>query len=117
MLSVAVDFDGTLYRPSPNDSPYHLHGEPMPGAIEFLNAIRSRVRLVVHSARGSNWEATCAATDWLARHGFPPMEFATAKPLAALYLDDKGFRFEGDFGPPLEFILKLLEGDIETKAP
>ena len=47
---------------------------------------------------------------WLDRHGMPYDRVVCHKPAADLYIDDKAFRFEGDWPQASRVIEKLLEG-------
>lgn len=53
--------------------------------------------VVVCSARAGNEGGKEAIEASLARLGFPPMVVSNVKLPAALYIDDRGFRFTGDF--------------------
>ena len=59
------------------------------------NAILASAR-----ARPENIGGAEAIRDWLCANGFPEMAIY-AKPIASIYIDDNGWRFEGEF-PELE---------------
>ena len=41
---------------------------------------------------------------WLSEYNFPKLDVRHEKPEALLYIDDRGFRFTGDFSDAKEFI-------------
>ena len=86
---LAVDFDGTLVRKN-------AHGtvEPMPNARSFLERlVRAGWKIIVHSSR-ANWEGGREEIE-RAMHAFGlPYHEIVAKPLATVYLDNRGLHFE-----------------------
>ena len=41
--------------------------------------------------------------NWLYQHGILVDDVASVKPMAVLYVDDRGFRFEGDWQAVVDF--------------
>jgi hypothetical protein len=100
--------------------------DPVPGAAEFCREVMSRgYKLIVLSTRFCDTvprdvddvfdithevvmdpeRGKTAVRKWMEEHGFPhEIEFSTTKPPASLYVDDRGFRFDGDFGKLLDFV-------------
>lgn len=108
--AVGVDFDLTLVRHDQGWQDGRIYGDPMPGALEALRELMTRRSIFVVTARHRRYHPAVAA--WLARHGFdvvvdedPDRAYwlggqvlVTNKKLgAALYIDDRGLRFEGDW--------------------
>ena len=90
--TVCVDFDGVLadYHGWKNEKTLD---PPYPGALEFCNkVVAAGYALVVHTTRSSP-----RIYDWLAAYGFPPCTVAERKPKALVYIDDRAFRFTGDW--------------------
>lgn len=111
VMTIAVDFDGTIYAPSQQDSLYRLYGRPQDGARECLRDLIERgFRVVLHTCRAANYEGTLAMLEWLQQNDFPRMEVANMKPQAALYVDDKACRFTGRWQDVLDFIREHLDG-------
>lgn len=105
--SIAVDFDGVIHQHvSPwTGDPAHIPDPPVPGAIAFLTAMVERYDVFIFTCRlltprrSPVERAMCA---WLASHGAPEavihaLHFASEKPHAGVYLDDRAMRFEGSF--------------------
>lgn len=98
--TVAIDFDGVL-------ADYHGWKEkdvldpPAPGALKFVKrALAEGYRVVVHTTRRPS-----RIEGWLAVWGFPPeITVTNDKPMAMVYIDDRGFRFDGDWDAAFDAI-------------
>ena len=92
--SIACDWDGVLVDDKQ---------EWLPGALEGLRALLKSGRMVtIHSCR-MNWpEGRAQINDKLHAHGFTKdllsgrmrLWAGEGKPIATVYLDDRGYRFE-----------------------
>lgn len=107
--TICVDFDGVI----------HSYGSgwlggtvipdpPVPGAIDWLVQVDERYEIAIFSTRTIEAGAVDAMREYLRAHGLPPaiierIQFPRSKPPARIYLDDRGWRFEGTF-PSLEEI-------------
>jgi hypothetical protein len=113
---VVLDFDGVLHGCRTG---WHLSPDmkadpvprdvPVPGAVEFCHwLIANRFVPVIHSARnhaGGYMAGVVAMRLWLEHWQFPWMEICLEKPQdMCLFVDDKGFRFEGDFAEVQRFL-------------
>lgn len=95
---ICLDFDGVLHLYSKGWQGATWLEDPTPGAQEFVRDLQAAgFEVVVQSTRASTWEGNVAMNAWLARHGFPSLIVTAEKPMAMLYVDDRGFRFEGSF--------------------
>jgi hypothetical protein len=106
---LACDWDGVINK--------YVSGfsadfdDPVPGAIDFLKTcLLAGKRLVIHSTRFTepDGDTSWRMRQYLVKHGLPQeladqldFWFAGGKPRALVYLDDRGYRFEGVF-PSLE---------------
>ena len=91
-LTVALDFDGVLADYHGWKGEDHV-GDPLPGAQDFVGRlINAGYVVVIHSTRDRT-----VLTRWLLFHGFPPIEIAAQKPPAYIYIDDRGYRFNGNW--------------------
>jgi len=105
--TIALDFDSVLNNFKP---PFTLtpHDLPVDGALDFVNWLLSEGwKVIVYSSRSANdVKGTALIHDWLSRNGFPvdKMKIAYGKPSADLYLDDRAFRFEGNFDEVMAFM-------------
>lgn len=94
-MIIAVDFDGVIHEKSEYGD--GTLGEPMPGAIEALNALHEQGHDVfIHTARvqspysdAESWRIR----DWLTHNGVTFAPRLVAKPIADVYIDDKALRF------------------------
>ena len=88
---VCVDVDGTLARYAGwKDS--DTIGDPLPGAREFMQALRDRnYYVVVFTARRD----LGMVRSWLDHHAIPCRLVTREKVPAIAYVDDRGIRFAG----------------------
>lgn len=110
-LRVALDFDGVLHSYGQGfTGATDLPGEPVPGALDFVRAVVAaghsavvfscRARTIEQASESEPWMVwdhggRDAVLDWLEKWGFPAMPVTGVKPIADVYLDDYGYRFEG----------------------
>lgn len=113
MRTVCLDFDGVLHAyTSPWTRADVIPDPPVPGAQKFCRAlVSSGWDVVVFSTRAAEPTGLLAMESWLDDNGFPP-EVRVAppggKPHAQVYIDDRAYRFEGDFREAFHFI----SGDV-----
>ncbi len=114
---VAVDFDGVLHS---WDGEWQgadvVNGAPIPGAIDWLEQVlNSGLDVVILTSRCAEdapdviGRAREAIRFWLVEHGLPQEKLRqitiTAEKLAAgMYIDDRGFHFEGQFPTPAQIL-------------
>jgi hypothetical protein len=113
---ILVDFDGVIHLDGEDWQGHEVvDGDPVPGAIEWMSAFYSdqdlaaQIELVIFTARAINAEAEQAIRHWLKLWGFEQwqtIQITNVKLPALVYLDDRGFRFEGDF-PDINLLLAL----------
>jgi ribonucleotide monophosphatase NagD (HAD superfamily) len=80
-----VDFDGTI---TPDGKTI------FPGCVEVLTELRQNYSIAIFSARPTDAERT-QMVETLNTNNVPYDEILPPKPEAAVYLDDKGLKFEG----------------------
>jgi hypothetical protein len=91
---LVLDFDGVIRNKETN--------EPIFGALEGCYLLLDEYHLIVQTCRtDTEW-----VSNWLEDHGFPFMKVTNKKPVALVYLDDHGQRFDGSWENALA-ILKL----------
>ena len=128
--TVAVDFDGVIHA---FDTPWTavevIPDPPVEGAMDWLVETIQHLDVVIFSVRGRRLTGRRAMRDWLREHtppgcwqsrggvggkptfhGLDSVRFVTDKPPCLLYLDDRGWRFEGPGTFP-------TVGEICTAAP
>ena len=92
--TIALDFDGVLHDDRDGYTGITPEGPPLAGARDAcLDLVAKGYILVVHSCRCSDKEGMEAVAYWLKEHGFPTMPLTIGKPFAAIYVDDKAYRF------------------------
>jgi hypothetical protein len=107
--TICVDFDGVLHSYTSGwKGGTVIPDPPVPGAIEWLARIHEKYEIAVLSTRTREAGAADAMRAWLRENGLAPeivdrLSFPRSKPPAKIYLDDRGWRFEGSF-PTLEEI-------------
>jgi adenylylsulfate kinase len=107
--TVCLDFDGVL-------ADYHGWKDkdtldpPYPGAKEFVERVLAAgYAVVVHTTRHP-----IRIESWLHEHGFPFIEVHSRKPKALVYIDDRGFRFTGNWDAAFEAIRQPAHWEKET---
>jgi len=110
MKSVCLDFDGVIHSyVSPWTKPEVIPDPPIPGAFAFIRQLLDfGFGVYLLSARMKTAESRDAVYQWFLDQGMdqPTLSriiFSDTKPGAVLYIDDRGFRFEGEW-PTMEFI-------------
>lgn len=92
---ICLDFDGVLHNPYDRTEGYRM-GQPVAGALDAVRALVAHGHtLVIHSARIQTVGDAKHVYDWLDYFGFGRYIDCVSlpKPLADLYVDDKGYRF------------------------
>lgn len=98
---ICVDFDGVLAR-------YHHGmeggetGTPLPGALQALEQLQTRFRVVVFTARSPKQVRV-----WLKRWGFPDIPVLDRKIPAFAYIDDRAITFRGDWEAALQQVVQF----------
>ena len=98
MKRIALDFDGVLHLyTSPWTTASEINDPPVPGALEAVKSwIEAGLEVVITSARANDPEGKTAIEEWLKIYGFPAIP-VHPKLKASIYIDDRGFKFEGKF--------------------
>jgi hypothetical protein len=109
---IAVDFDGVLNSYDSGWQGYDIIPDsPNEGAIQWLNELTwdGRLQVVIFSSRCADPSGIDAIRKWLLQHGMhlsalDRLKFTCKKPPAHLTIDDRCFRFTGQF-PNISWIL------------
>lgn len=121
MKRLCVDFDGVLHSyTSPWAGASVVQDPPVDGAISFLVQAITRFSVAIFSSRNKQDGGIKAMKDWLVENGFPgvllhQLEFPLDKPPAHVYLDDRGWQFNGTF-PTLDAIDAFQPWNITLKV-
>lgn len=98
MACIGIDFDHTL-----------VYGAtPIKGAKQAINILREAGhKVVIHSCNNPKWiEKVLRDNDIRFDHIWDDK----GKPICDIYVDDKGFRFTGDWEADFPAIVAFLEG-------
>lgn len=93
-LRLAVDFDGVCHDPK-NVKPGYKLGQPIEGAVEALNLLKSKGSIIVIHSVWADTEQKCEAMAKWCKYFNIPYDFITnKKPMCDYYIDDHGLKFE-----------------------
>lgn len=107
MYRIALDFDGVFHACEGEWTFASVIDEkPLDGAREFCELLLDKgFSVVIFSCRG-DMGGVDAIKAWLKKYDFPNIAVSSGcKPSADIYVDDRGYRFDGDFGRLLRFLL------------
>lgn len=108
--TVVFDFDGVTCQYRNGWTGVEPTEDPVPGALGAINELRSHgFEVVIVSSRARHPDGAGAIERWLAKNGFPALRVTDVKVSGVVYIDDRGFRFMGDFEPFLDF---MIRGDL-----
>lgn len=96
--TLAVDCDGVLHSYTSGwQGANSLPDPPVEGAIDWLNDIVQHFEVVILTTRGDQEGGNVAVLYWLREHGYtgPDLLITSRKVPALMYVDDRGWRFEG----------------------
>lgn len=95
---VCLDFDGVIHHMvHPHISHDLIQGEPVEGAREWCWKAYDEVDLVISSGRCCSPAGVKAIEEWLEKFDFPKIPVYDIKPVAHIYIDDRGWRFTGNW--------------------
>lgn len=113
---IGLDFDGVLHSYTSGFTGIEPLDPPVPGAVAFVNwLVEQNYEIHIFTARLSQLsdlrkdnleEHREAVRMWLVKWGFPVKDISSIsgqKPAADVFIDDNGYRFDGDF-------LKVIDG-------
>jgi len=118
--TLCVDFDGVIHSFSSGwKGTTNIPDPPMPDALDWLLKMQGKYIIVISSCRARTPEGAQAIRGYMAKHIYAhtgDVEVTTyfmrdlvvtgKKPGALVYIDDKGFRFSGQF--PTEGAIEAL---------
>lgn len=108
---ICCDFDGVIHSYLQDwEGPTTIPDRPVDGSLYFIRRIleSEEFKLAINSARSRHEGGIEAIKNWLFHWGLKTreieaIEFPEYKPAAWLYIDDRGFCFEGIF-PSMQFL-------------
>lgn len=97
--TVILDFDGVVHSYASGWKGASVVADPpTPGAAVAILALRKEYRVVIVSSRCHQEGGIAAIKAWLILHGIEVDEVTANKPPHIVVVDDRAFRFEGDWG-------------------
>jgi len=112
---IAIDFDGVIYKNSKGYYDGTLYDEPIEGALEAIKSFSDKgYTIVIFTGkvkldRPSPNEKPMIqlVEEWLEKYKVKQYikEVTSEKPMALIYIDDKGYRFT-DWASTLDFFTK-----------
>ena len=111
-MRICIDIDGTICETRSKDQHY-LDVQPIKHAIESIQELSNNGHyIILYTARHMK---TCNHNvgqvvakqgknlfDWLEKHSIPYDEIIFGKPLADVYIDDKGIKFNNNWNEIME---------------
>jgi hypothetical protein len=107
--SLCIDFDGVIHLYTRSFKAHDIiEDEPHPQAFKALEEYLTRFQVYIYSSRSSSPEGIEAMRKWFREHKcsesvLRQLIFSEKKPPAVVYLDDRGWCFNGKF-PTVEEI-------------
>jgi hypothetical protein len=114
-INLGIDFDGVIHDDSRGFFDGTIYGEPIPGALEAIEALSVNFRIIIFTAKAkpdrpliNGMTGAELVEQWLRKHDILKYvaEITSEKPRAFLYIDDKGYRFD-NWDQTLKFIRQL----------
>jgi len=116
---LCIDFDGVINSYTSGYDPNNhawLPDPPVPGAKKFLTECLENFEMVyILSARAQVLEGLVAIHKWLEKWDLPDLPVSFVKYPANVYLDDRGWQFNGVF-PDMEQ-MKMFSSWVHPKDP
>ena len=120
---ICVDFDGVIHSYTSGWQGADVaNDKPVPGALEWLcRLLDAGFAVCIYSSRSSQPGGIECMRNYLIRWGLhdrvmSELHFPIAKPAANMTVDDRAFRFEGDF-PSVEWLERFRPWNkLETRS-
>lgn len=115
MKTVCIDFDGVIHSYTTKwMGPLYIPDPIIPGAKEAIEAYqKAGFLVVVFSTRAETEGGRLVINDYLVDAGITGVVVTDKKPPALIYIDDRGFKFEGVF-PSVEDIQNFKPWKVST---
>lgn len=119
MSTICIDFDGVIHSYTSGWQGIDIiPDQPVPGALNAINSYLETYNVAIFSARSRDENGITAMISWMRLWGFPvdKLMFPTEKPPAIIYIDDRGFAFDGNF-PDTDFIDNFKPWNKQISMP
>jgi len=102
--NIAIDFDGVIHKCSRGYFDGTVYDDPIDGSLDSLRKIKNMgYNIIIFSCKSrsdrpkvNGISGTQMIWEWLAKHGVDHLvsDVVSEKPRAAIFIDDKGYRFQ-----------------------
>jgi hypothetical protein len=102
--NIAIDFDGVIHKCSKGYHDGTVYDDPIEGSLESLKKIKAMgYNIIIFSCKSrsdrpfvNGKSGTEMIWDWLKKYDVNHLvsDIVSEKPRAAIFIDDKGYRFE-----------------------
>ena len=103
---IVFDFDGVIHKYSKGWQDGSIYDEPVEGIKEVIDQLRQKYEVVIVSTRSKELKGRVEMLKWLDKYNIIVDQILVSKPLAMIYIDDRGYKFDGN-------ALHTLVWDIE----
>lgn len=110
--TISLDFDGVLHAYTRGWHDGTIYDPPISGSIEAVQRLAEDFNLVISTCR----EDKVAISGWVSRHYGLDIPVTNDKPTAAIYVDDRGMHFEGDWESTLWSIYSRIGKEGQRAA-
>lgn len=90
---IALDFDGVLHKYSRKWHDGTIYDAPVKGAVEAVKELAERFDLIIFTCR----EQPDEIKTWVKEHFGLDIAVTCGKPHADMYIDDRGYHFDGSW--------------------
>jgi len=102
---ILIDFDDVIHTQSED---FNIKNKPIAGVKEALTKLKKAgFKIVIFTAR--HWVEHISIKTWLRYYKIPFDSVICGKPLGLLFIDDKAYRFKGNWKKEIKTILKLAK--------
>lgn len=121
MKTVALDFDGVINSYTSGFDENRIPDPPVEGALDFIRRMQDAGwRVAIHSTRCERQVGIAMIRWYLTAHGLEAERVGKIltvphKPMAKLYIDDRGFRFTGQW-PSVQEVEHLGENPGQSAS-
>ena len=109
--AIGVDFDGVLHQyntPMGLNEQDRVYDPPVEGALEWVEEVLEHFDIIVYTCRHVSSGGLDAVRYWLEEWGFPDLPVTGVKPVARVYVDDRGYHFNGKNFPSVAYLKNFV---------
>lgn len=92
---IVFDFDGVIHKYSKGWQDGSIYDEPVEGIREVIDYLRQNYEVIIVSTRSRELSGKEAMIDWLDKNHIYVDGILAEKPPAMIYIDDRGYKFDG----------------------